>query len=106
MSGWQYDELFGMGMAPAAPTAATVMIKFTATTPDNRKLLGLGLSHVNLDRLRDNQPIRFKGEAVGLDGVDVLIFAGKTEESMAKELDPAITAQAQARHGTIIKDTS
>ena len=76
------------------------MIKFTATTADKRKLLGLGLSHMNLERLKDNQPIRFKGEPLGLDGVDILIFAGKTEASMAQGLDPAITAK------TIIRDTT
>lgn len=76
------------------------MIKFTTTTADNRKLLGLGLSHENLKRLKDNQPIRFKGEPLGLEGIDILIFAGKTETSMAQELDPAITAK------TIIRDTS
>ena len=89
-----------MGMAPAAPAAATVMIKFTATTPNGRMLLGLGLSHVNLARLKNGMPIRFKGEPVGLPLYDILIFSGETEESMAKELDPAITAQ------TVIKDTS
>lgn len=73
------------------------MIKFTATTADNRKLLGIGLSHGNLERLKDNQPIRFKGEDVGLPGQDVLIFAGKTEESMAADMAEYITAE------TIIK---
>ncbi len=73
------------------------MIKFTATTRNGRKVIGLGFSHMNLDRLKANEPIRFKGEVIGMDGIDVLIFAGKTEESMAKELDPMITAQ------TIIK---
>ena len=28
MLAWQYDELFGMGMAPAAPTATTAMSKY------------------------------------------------------------------------------
>lgn len=76
------------------------MIKFTATTADNRKLLGIGLSYVNLDRLRDNRPIRFKGEDLDLDGVDILLFAGATEDSMAKQMDPLLTA------ATVIKDTS
>ena len=70
------------------------MIKFTATTPDDRKLIGLGLSHVNLERLKSNQPIRFKGESIGVEGVDILIFSGTTEESMAAELSPAITAKS------------
>lgn len=89
-----------MGMAPAAPAAATVMIKFTATTPNGRMLIGLGLSHTNLARLKNGMPIRFKGEPVGIPNYDFLIFSGETEESMANELDPAITAQ------TVIKDTS
>ncbi len=76
------------------------MIKFTATTPDQRKLIGMGLSHVNLERLKAGQPIKFNGESIGMPGHDFLIFAGRTEKSMAKELDPAITAQ------TIVKDTS
>ena len=74
------------------------MIKFTATTADGRKLLGLGLSHENLERLKNNQTIRFKGEPLGMRGVDILIFAGKTEASMSEELDPAITLK------TIIRD--
>ena len=76
------------------------MIKFTATTADNRKLLAMGLSFENLKRLKDNQPIRFKGEDVDLDGMDVLIFAGETEESMAKQMKPYITA------ATVVKGTS
>lgn len=74
------------------------MIKFTATSGDGRQILGIGLSHVNLERLKDNQPIRFKGEDVGLPDIDVLIFAGETEESMAKQMDPLLTA------ATVIKD--
>ncbi len=73
------------------------MIKFTATSGDGRTILGMGLSHGNLDRLKKGEPIRFKGEDVGLDDVDILIFSGKTEESMAKQMDPMITAK------TIIK---
>jgi hypothetical protein len=87
-----------MGMAPATATSTTIMIKFTATAADGRKILGIGLSHVNLERLKDNQPIRFKGEDVDLDGMDILIFSGKTEDSMAKQMDPLLTA------ATVIKD--
>lgn len=73
------------------------MIKFTATTSDNRKLLGIGLSHGNLERLKDNQPIRFKGEDVGIPDVDVMIFAGKTEESMAEQMAPFISAETKTK---------
>jgi len=69
------------------------MIKFTATTKDGKRLLGLGLSHVNLDRLREGKPINIDGTSVGIEGLDVLIFAGETEASMAKALKPSITAE-------------
>lgn len=76
------------------------MIKFTAKTADGGKLVGIGLSHENLKRLKDNSPIRFKGEAIGLPDLDFLIFSGKSEEAMAKWLAPGITAE------TIVHDTS
>lgn len=69
------------------------MIKFTATINDKRKLLGLGLTHTNLDRLRDNQSINIKGKSVGLDNLEILIFAGETEESIADQLAQYITAE-------------
>lgn len=75
------------------------MIKFTAKTADGRTLLCMGLSYENVARLKNNFPIRFKGEDVGLPDQDIMIFVGKTEESMAKEMDPFITA------ATIIKDS-
>ena len=74
------------------------MIKFTATTPDKRKLLCVGLSHANLKRLKDDQPIRFKGEDVGLPDQDFLIFFGETEESLAAQIAPWITAETKT-HG-------
>lgn len=87
-------------MAPAASAATTVMIKFTAKIGDDRTVLGIGLSHANLARLKAGEPIKFKGEPVGMPDYDILIFSGRTEESMTKELDPMITAE------TIIHDHS
>jgi hypothetical protein len=51
-------------------------------------LIGLGLSHKNLELLKSGKPIKFDGEAVGLKDVDVLIFAGETEETMQEDLKP------------------
>ncbi len=47
----------------------------------------LGLSHENLRRLRDGQPIRFYGDELGLPGVHaVTIFAGESEDTMEQML--------------------
>ena len=50
------------------------------------KIVMLGLSHVNLDRLKKGQPIKFDGAEVSLPGVEMIIFAGKDERSMQREL--------------------
>jgi hypothetical protein len=66
------------------------MLKMFATgTQENGKpvrLVVLGLSHKNLDKLREGQPIKFNGAAVRLDDdIEFLIFAGETEQAMQKE---------------------
>ncbi len=68
------------------------MIKFKATDPrTGEQMYGFGLSHGNLDRLRAGKPIPIDLASMGGTG-RVLIFAGKTEESMAAELSPHLTA--------------
>lgn len=59
------------------------MIKAKGTTADGRDVLVLGLSYANLRRLQADEPIRFNAKPYGLD-IDVVIFAGATEMSMAK----------------------
>jgi hypothetical protein len=50
------------------------------------RLVVLGLSHGNLDRLRAGSPIRFNGATAGLDDdIEFLICAGETEQSMQRE---------------------
>lgn len=76
------------------------MIKFTTTKGSEKKLIGLGLSHANLDRLRAGHPIFVDGDSMNIEDFDILIFTGSTEEAMVKELAPNITAN------TIIHKTS
>lgn len=61
------------------------------------KLVILGFSRLNLDRLGAGQPIEFDGEEVNLPGVRVVIFAGSSEESMARELADLVGPQTQTR---------
>jgi hypothetical protein len=66
------------------------MIKFLATQPGGRKVLGLGLSHGNIERLKGGQPIHFHVEQMHLHELavhEVLIFAGETEETMRAQLE-------------------
>ena len=79
------------------------MIKFKATDPDTGvEMYGFGLSHGNLERLKEGKPIPIDLASMGGSG-RVLIFAGKTEESMAAELQEFITADTKI---TSFKDQS
>jgi hypothetical protein len=44
----------------------------------------LGLSDVNLERLKDGQPIKFNLKELGLPDYEVFIFNGKDEQTMRK----------------------
>ncbi len=59
------------------------------------KVIVLGLSRINIDRLGKGQPIEFSGEDVGLEDVEIVIFAGATEELMARQLADLIGPQTQ-----------
>jgi hypothetical protein len=61
------------------------MMKATMTAGDGRKILLLGLSHANLDRLRADGMsgfIEIKGKDMGIP-IDVVITAGVNEAEMA-----------------------
>jgi hypothetical protein len=68
------------------------MMKATATLPDGRQLLMIGLSNGNLDTFRA-QPldsmIRIDGRQIGL-GIDVLLFSGRTEAEIAHAMSKMI----------------
>lgn len=64
------------------------MIKATATGPDGRTILIIGLSFGNLDRFRAEPRdtfIKIDGGQMGLP-IDVMICSGETEEQMAELL--------------------
>ncbi len=53
----------------------------------------LGLSDENMKRLKDDQPIKFSLKELGMEDVDVVIFNGRTEESMKDELIKGVNKQ-------------
>lgn len=68
------------------------MIKATATGPDGRTILLIGLSFGNLDKFRAEPGetfIRVEGKALGIP-VDLMIFSGETEAHCAESLKGSI----------------
>lgn len=62
------------------------MIKFATRTRERGLLLGFGLSEENLRLLREGKPIRIDLGKMGLMKGEILIFYGKTEAEMVKEI--------------------
>lgn len=60
----------------------------------------LGLSDENLRRLKNNEPIRFNLNELGIGDWDVLIFNGKDEQTMKSEMKEHIHP-----YKTVIKDS-
>lgn len=62
-----------------------------------RHLVVLGLSHINLARLKAGQAIAVDGVEVGLPSTEIMIFAGETEQSMVREVEALIGPQTRVR---------
>lgn len=62
------------------------MIKLSAHLQNGRRLILIGLSRGNTDRLHDGKPIHMEGEQFGLCGWTIGIFAGETEQDMLDAL--------------------
>lgn len=45
-------------------------------------MLIIGLSDENLRRLKNNEPIKFNMQEVGMNDIDVFIFNGRDEQTM------------------------
>ena len=73
------------------------MIKFTGESDDNVRLIGLGLSRENCEKLVAGKPIEIdlrKDLNIPWRG-RIVIIGGETEESMARDLTPWLTAETQ-----------
>lgn len=65
------------------------MIKASAKDPKTGKnVMILGLSEMNIEKLKNGYPIRFDSDNFGVPG-KVFIFYGKTEQSMFDDLKNA-----------------
>jgi hypothetical protein len=70
----------------------------------NIQVVMLGLSHINLDRLREGQPIRFAGEDVGIPAAEFVIFAGVDERTMQRDLSELIGPRTRVKIDPRFKD--
>lgn len=61
------------------------MIKATGGSEDGRKFILLGLSEMNLGKLREGKPIHIYGAELGIPQ-DIIIFWGPTEDALAADL--------------------
>ena len=60
------------------------MVKFSATNETGGPVLGIGLSRENCDRLLEGNPITFTTDSMaGLPALELLLFAGATDDEMA-----------------------
>jgi hypothetical protein len=66
------------------------MIKALCHAPDGRKLLVFGLSHENIRRMKKGQPLRVDLDLMGLEGVSLAIYVGKTEADIEAAMEPFI----------------
>lgn len=68
------------------------MIKFQGTGQKGLPVVGFGLSEVNIQKLKEGMPILIDAqdtqELLGVQA-QIVIFYGKTEESMQEELNTA-----------------
>jgi hypothetical protein len=55
----------------------------------------LGLSFMNVEKLKQGKPIKFDGRSFGFPG-DVIIVYGETEEAIAKEILGATGTEGSA----------
>jgi hypothetical protein len=64
------------------------MIKATGGTTDGTPMIWLGLSRENTRRLHADEPIRIRTDHVDprLPPLEIVLFAGETEEEMAATL--------------------
>ncbi len=67
------------------------MIRFTAEGKDDRTLIGLGITQVNVEELTKGRPIRVTSESLGLsEKFVILLFYGENLELLRSQLEPFI----------------
>jgi hypothetical protein len=74
------------------------MLKMKAKT-DNGDIVILGLSEENIKRMKDNKPMLIDLKEVGIPGIKIMIFTGKTEEEMFEDFKEIIRPEMWSENG-------
>jgi hypothetical protein len=70
------------------------MIRMSAETGAGRRLIVLGLSEKNIEKLREGKPIHIHADDMGFAG-EIMIFTGKDEATMTDMVKPFIGPETQ-----------
>jgi hypothetical protein len=73
------------------------MIKLAGTTTNGRKLVVLGITEMNVTRLREGKPIHIHAEDVNLPGVEIVITLGKDDATLNEQFAPLIGPETTVR---------
>lgn len=73
------------------------MIKAVCDGADGRKIVLLGITDMNIVRMREGKPIQIYGEEMGLGKIDIWIITGKDEVALQKTLAPLIGPETTIR---------
>lgn len=73
------------------------MIKATCESGDGRKIVLLGITDMNIVKMREGKPIQIFGEEMGLGKLDIWIITGKDEATLQQMLSPMITSETRVR---------
>ena len=65
------------------------MVKAGANTSDGGRVMVLGITKENVRRLQEGQPIRVRGEEVGVPNVTIVIMYGEDNKAIGKQLEEA-----------------
>jgi hypothetical protein len=69
------------------------------------ELMIVGLSHKNLERLKQGEPIKCRASDFGCSGdIEIMIFSGATEQAMARELQELIGPQTSVTIDPRLRD--
>jgi hypothetical protein len=73
------------------------MIKATCHDKNGRTIALLGITDMNIVKLREGKPIQIHGEEMGLGPIDIWIITGKDESEIQQMLAPLIGPQTNVR---------
>jgi len=76
------------------------MIKAICHGKNGRKIALLGITDMNIQKMREGKPIQIHGEEMGLGNLEIWIITGKDEAALAKTLSPMIGPETTVRNQT------